>query len=273
MALMSTVTLMKTEPPDASSRLAPRCKFYPRCPYIHRYGPRDHEYCCNACFKEELYHTDTCTGRGRRTIHGSIVEDTDKPDSSIQKLSLDHSTMYGPNPKGFFLPRSWIRGEESAMRYVDWYLKRYDLSFEIGAAHAWHVFSCQLYHANAATNRPIRLYAWAHDRIPNSFNSRKVDITLTNLNARSNRYEMSKVTGVDLRVQAVLVTQKLSAEIILSAVQDIEQNEHDEFAFVCHGATHRSVACCILLAAIVYPNAQVCFTTDRTQRAAHEYKW
>ena len=63
----------------------------------------------------------------------------------------------------------------------------------------------------------------------------------------------------------------VTAEALLEAFNYIELYDSTEFAFVCHGATHRSVACCILLVAMVYPEAIVCLSTPRTQRAAEEY--
>jgi hypothetical protein len=51
-------------------------------------------------------------------------------------------------------------------------------------------------------------------------------------------------------------------------LERIEENGMREFSFVCHGATHRSVACCLLLAAIAYPQARVHMTTRRTRDAA-----
>ncbi len=91
------------------------------------------------------------------------------------------------------------------------------------------------------------------------------------MRAHSNLYEMGSVTGVDFRVQAVVASQLVTAEVLLEAFNYIELYDSTEFAFVCHGATHRSVACCFLFAAIAYPEAIVCLSTPRTQRAAEEY--
>ena len=57
----------------------------------------------------------------------------------------------------------------------------------------------------------------------------------------------------------------VTAEALLEAFNYIEYG-----AMLCQGATHCSVACCILLAAIAYPEAVVCLSTPRTQRAAEE---
>ena len=74
--------------------------------------------------------------------------------------------------------------------------------------------------------------------------------------------------GIDFRVQAVVATQAATAESLHEAIRRIEDVDATDFSFVCHGATHRSVACCFLLAAIAYPRAEICLTTARTRRAA-----
>ena len=121
------------------------------------------------------------------------------------------------------------------------------------------------------TNRSIRLYAFAQDRTPVCFQDRNVDVTQSGLTAHSAWYDMSTITGIDFMVQAVIVAQPACIEALHDAVRQIETHNHNEFAFVCHGATHRSVACCILLAQLVYPYAQVCLSTRRTQQAAADY--
>ena len=81
-------------------------------------------------------------------------------------------------------------------------------------------------------------------------------------------YELPDVTGVDAQVQAVVASQAATARSLLVALELIEQQDLRQFSFVCHGATHRSVSCCLLLAAITYPHARVYFTTRRTWEAA-----
>ena len=81
-------------------------------------------------------------------------------------------------------------------------------------------------------------------------------------------YSLRDVTGLDFEVQAVLLTKACTALSLLTACETIEAHGRYEFAFVCGGATHRSVACCVLLAAIIYSDATVVLTTARTRTAA-----
>ena len=91
------------------------------------------------------------------------------------------------------------------------------------------------------------------------------------LNARCNHlYCMQEVTGLDFRVQAVLITQKETAFVLLDACRLIEVDGLNDFCFVCQGGTHRSAGCCVLLAALIYQNTEVILTTSRTRNAAVE---
>ena len=79
---------------------------------------------------------------------------------------------------------------------------------------------------------------------------------------------MDSVIGVEFRVQAVVASQRVTVEALRDAFFSIEKYDYTEFAFVCQDATLCSVACCFLLAAIAYPEAIVCRSPRRTQRAA-----
>ena len=96
-----------------------------------------------------------------------------------------------------------------------------------------------------------------------------VNVHVMGLDARTHSlYALRDVTGLDFEVQAVLLTKACTALSLLTACEAIEALDRYEFAFVCHGATHRSVACCVLLAAIIYSDATVVLTTARTKAAA-----
>jgi len=79
---------------------------------------------------------------------------------------------------------------------------------------------------------------------------------------------MKQVTGIDLKVQAVLATQKRAVDAIIMARDMIEQGDLRHFAFVCSHATHRSVGCAMILASFIYHNASIVFSTPRTEASA-----
>ena len=73
---------------------------------------------------------------------------------------------------------------------------------------------------------------------------------------------------MDEIVQAVVASQVVTAECLTDAMEQVEAFNLHEFSFVCHGAMHRSVALCMLLAAVAYPEACVHLTTSRTRTSA-----
>jgi len=83
-------------------------------------------------------------------------------------------------------------------------------------------------------------------------------------------YHMSEVTGVDFDVQAVLISQSVTVELLCEACHVIERHGLGSFTFVCSHATHRSFGCAVLLATLVYHDAKIVLRTRRTQSAALE---
>jgi len=79
---------------------------------------------------------------------------------------------------------------------------------------------------------------------------------------------MKHVTGIDLKVQAVLATQTRAVDAVIMASNMIEQGDLRHFAFVCSHATHRSVGCAMILASFVYHKAAIVFSTPRTETSA-----
>ena len=116
--------------------------------------------------------------------------------------------------------------------------------------------------------RLLHLEPHKQDKIPPRFRESNIDVAEAGVNGKSSHYHLSDVTGVDERVQAVVACQVPTATCLLEALERIEVDGLREFSFVCLGATHRSVACCLLLANIAYPAARVYMTTKRTREAA-----
>ncbi len=77
---------------------------------------------------------------------------------------------------------------------------------------------------------------------------------------------------MDIEVLRELVSQKVAAEIIMDAVFTIEKQGLQHYVFKCHGGTHRSVACAVLLITLVYTSATLTLTTKRTRDDAKN-KW
>ena len=247
-----------------------QCK-RPRCRFAHRSGPRNHGFCCNACRFGSTEHTANCTGCG----HAVVLHDTAEVHPARAQVargrrwsSLGQSMAQG---EGVRLPESWKRGNQEPLEYALWFMRRYELCMEPDATVYWECLSEKL--PTVDTERALLIHAFAQDTMPVEFReeSRSLDVHERGINARADwRYELGDVTGLDFEVQAVMLTQGCTACALLDACMAIELHDNHEFAFACRSATHRSVACCVLLAAIVYRHARIVLTTSRTQRAASE---
>ena len=169
-------------------------------------------------------------------------------------------------------PPSLKPRDMSVVAYVRQLVESHGLTLGARAGERWQALADRLESPfyPSGGHRRLRLFPHAQDRIPLRFQAADchVDLAVRGVDGRSSLYELSKVTGVDQRVQAVVACQEATADALLAALERIEDMAMLEFCFVCHGATHRSVACCFLLAAIAYPHAEVHLTTDRTRRAA-----
>jgi len=158
----------------------------------------------------------------------------------------------------------------SPLAYVHDLTFRHGLALSAAAAQAWKTFEecLQFRFSPSPERRVLRLEPHAQDSIPSHFQHLHIDVAARGVDGRSRLYKLRDVTGVDERVQAVVAGQKATADCLLAAVGRVEEEDAHEFSFVCHGATHRSVACCMLLAALAYPRALVHMSTARTRCAA-----
>ena len=241
----------------------PRCK-RANCPYSRLHSsPRQHGFCCNACKRGEGSHTRNCTGHGA-DITPDVTWQTTLRRSRGAGDEQCRERTFGRRPAR---PRAH---EVSVLQYIRHLTARHGLELSGAAEEAWERFEDRLMSPFRPSPRwrTLRLFPHAQDNIPPGFKSNHVDVALRGVDGKSRLYQLSEVTGVDERVQAVVASQGATANCLLVAFERIEEEDLDEFSFVCHGATHRSVACCLLLAALVYPQARVHLTTRRTRRAA-----
>ena len=157
--------------------------------------------------------------------------------------------------------------------YVRQLVESHGLTLGVRAQERWQALADCIESCYPRT-RCLHLFPHAQDQIPPRFivngtdGPAYVNLAERGVVGRSSLYELNKVTGVDQCVQAVVACQEATANALLAALERIEDMDIFEFCFVCHGATHRSVACCFLLAAIAYPFAEVHLTTNRTRQAA-----
>ena len=158
------------------------------------------------------------------------------------------------------------------MTYVRGLVKTYGCRLNPAAEEAWREFEVRLIQSSknhcGGAGRSLRLEAHRNDGRPSRLKNFHIDVARHGVSAHSSQYEMSAVTGVDEHVQAVVACQETTALCLTAALHRVETDDLHVFGFVCRGATHRSVACCFLLAAMAYPKALVFLTTSRTRKAA-----
>ena len=253
----------------------------------HSYEQKRHGFCCNACRFGETYHTRNCSGRGTAVNQHENHTDGNGGSSSSTSLSCGSSLPWnGSEPHremryinnaahNFCTPEHPRILPLSVEDYIRFLTQHFNVSVDRQAVDAWMALSRCLHDQRLSihTARSIRLSPHTKDSMPvwsdrSSSYIACIDIDARGVDARSPLYSLRDVTGIDERVQAVVAAQRFTAEALLEAVERIERDNLPEFGFVCRGATHRSVACCFLLAAIVYPSAQIYLSTRRTQQAA-----
>ena len=228
------------------------------CLHAHVAGPRRHGYCCNACKNGDPFHTHNCTG---------YVQQAEPP---ARGLGNTITTSNRETEAAVRLPPAWVVNtwsQADVMTHLKWYALRFGLDWESGALEAWEALALET--RCCGRNRPLRLLAYAQDSAPQRL--MQINVAERGLTAVCDRlHDMRDVTGLDFSVQAMLVMQKETAIILLDACRLIEMHGLAEFCFACHGGTHRSVGCCVLLAALVYQNADIILTTLRTRQAAQK---
>ena len=95
-----------------------------------------------------------------------------------------------------------------------------------------------------------------------------INLIRRGIDGKSAQYSLKEVTGLHFGVHQRFLVQPSVSEAVFDAILTIERNELAEFAFYCHGGTHRSVGCACLLLIMIYPDDKLVFTTERTQRDA-----
>jgi hypothetical protein len=241
---------------------------------VHKNGRRHHGFCCNACRKSEVRHTQNCTGQGR-TI--TAVADANNTVSRRPERTAYFDCGLPAVVKFYSIPEDWACTDGEIVGFVQWYMDYVQLHMSPETLEAWKKLeTCFWAPSMVDRRRALDIYVLAKKNSPllrDANTPSVVDVHDRGLDARaSTLYNMSDVTGIDFALQAVLVCQTCTPEILIDACREIETGNLFTFTLVCSHATHRSVACAVLLAILAYPNAQICFSTSRTQRAAVDWR-
>ena len=221
------------------------------CPYEHLDGPRRHGFCCNACRYNEGKHTSNCTGYAMYATTHSIPR-TQRP-------------MQGP--VGFRIPANWRSGL-TVLDQINWYMSRFGVAMPRETYEYWRTFQPL---TNLPVNRERELVIHVRKE-DNPGPGPNINFARLGLNAhRPSLYNSREVSGIYFEVQAVLLSQIACVYGLTAAVQHIEIGELAEVTFVCTHATHRSVGMACLLAILIYNDATIMFSTQRTQDDARHF--
>ena len=175
------------------------------CPHSHLESPRNHGFCCNACKRGEEFHTHDCTGYVRHSQR--------KRPKNCQVVSF-----------GFRIPLSWISGPD-LHDHVDWYMSRFGLTMTADAQRTWGILQTILNGHPVNRGRELLICV---GRQQDAVLGHGINCANYNLTAHNNElYDSSTVSGVYFEVQAVLLSQRASAEILATAVTKIEVDDLD----------------------------------------------
>ena len=239
------------------------------CTFQHKWKPNGSTtHCCRACKVGEAWHTSNCKG-----AHQAVV--------GITRMTVDYDAADQENEKAmlkFLMPAKFTRWQWklSMVEYIVWLAQCHDEVILPQAQDAWLRTQFIVDKLGDPFNA-LDVYIHAGSVVYGSAASSFIDVANSfPLCARSNAYAMSDVSGVNLCVQARLVTQVYTAKAIEEAVVRIEwQREtstgRQSIAFACDHGTHRSLGCGCLLLSLVYPAARIIPCTHRTRRDALSY--
>ena len=248
------------------------------CLYTHRWKPPGStSHCCQACKKDEMWHSKNCHGYGTRIIrNGSVTnneranDETNLPATTKSRSRSRQRDTLAWFPTSFTMPYSMTRFNlcQPAMVAVESLasLHGYVLASDVRAA--WQ--RTQLVIEKMATcQAQLRVHVCKLDDIPSYITEDCIDVHTTYcLQTPSTIYDPSNVTGVNPVVQAHLITQATTAKIIEEATIRVEMQRSvgiRRIAFACTGGTHRSMACGCLLVSLVYPQATLIPCSKRTR--------
>ena len=268
------------------------------CPFRHARGRRD-GYCCNACKTKGSMHTPNCSGYGHKVLQegrkhrqsdASMACHRERPYFRQTPYGYDHEMQQTPAAYGrsgashlsegssssthnvaFSIPDNWACKRGDIAAFVDWYMRYMDPARQVmrdSTKEKWADLEKKVAFVNK--ERPLAIYVRAANSMAAELGHAAINVHYRGLWAKSHLYNSEDVTGVHFIVQAILVSQELTPQLLGEACRNIELDNLDKFTFECSHGTHRSCGCAVLLAMLVYHKAHIIFSTHRTRQAARD---
>ena len=235
-------------------------------------------FCCRACNRGEAWHTSNCEGAGQAIVKTLQPRSRSRSRSSNCEEAGTAEQEVGRAMMKFLMPAKFTRWQWklSVVEYICWLAHSHDEMLFPQVQEAW--LRTQFI-VDKLGDPGIHLDVYIHKGSVVYGTASAAFIDVANsfpLSAKSNAYYMSDVSGVNLCVQANLVTQVYTAKAIEEAVVRVEwqrrsSTERQSIAFACDHGTHRSFGCGCLLLSLVYPAARIVPCTHRTRKDAILY--
>jgi hypothetical protein len=173
-----------------------------------------------------------------------------------------HQSASDPISEKFYLPCSWVRGDEKVLSFCEWYFERYSGVREPAVFSLLRTMQGMIDLGLVRLDREICLHAFATADLPYWLTSHHITIHDNEVTSNTAQKILDR-TGLRFEVQAILLSQVRVLKALVEGVNMIEKFNLLDFAFVCHRGTDCSPGGILLLAMLLYPRAKLVLHTER----------
>ena len=193
----------------------------------------------------------------------SPAQSVPKPLASFQSPTLIEESC----ARGYCIPYKWAcKGD--ILGFVQWFNKTFNMQYSNDLLNNWKSLDRVLPFIQDKWQRPLVIEVFTEKDPEFKFMMRGC----SNVAHRGLTWTIEevpgKITGCNLKVHAMYIGQAATIDIMSEAIHEIQCHQLATYTFACRHATHRSVACAILLAMIGYPKAEIHLKTPRTKKEA-----
>ena len=190
----------------------------------------------------------------------SPAQSVPKPLASFQSPTLIRESR----ARGYCIPYWWAcKGD--IVGFVQWFNETFNMQYSNDLLNNWKSLERVLPFIQDKWRRPLVIQVLTEDD-PQFQSMMRGCCNVAQRGLRWTIQNAGKVTGCNFRLQAMYIGQAVTIDILSEAITEIQLYHLDKYTFACTHATHRSVACAVLLAMIAYPKAEIHLSTPRTKR-------
>ena len=193
----------------------------------------------------------------------SPAQSVPKPLASFQSPTLIEESC----ARGYCIPYQWACGDD-ILGFVQWFNKTFNMQYSNDLLNDWKSLDRVLPFIQDKWQRPLVIEVCTENDPEFKFMMRGC----SNVAHRGLTWTIEEmpceITGCNPKVHAMYIGQAATIDIMSEAIHEIQCHQLATYTFACRHATHRSVACAILLAMIGYPKAEIHLKTPRTKKEA-----